>query len=474
MRADRTLTWAAPAPAARTHRPDPGIAPGPRRSPGRHPARPDERAPVPSVAQVTDMVLAGVPRHARYPNPLSEPDWGIPLLAMLYASTDATAADWSGRDRRETARAAVLAWARQARDVRQPGLFGNGLAGNAVGLRYAAAVEPRMRDLARGAAERLGGWSGAATYRESAVDFADYDLLAGPAGIVLAMTSLPAAQPSWWRPLVRHLTRLCDADGLPRLRMGDRSTADPWNVGRINFGLGHGLPGILAALTAAHRAQWERERHLRPALRAGTGAGADGPPGPPPETAEAIHRIATYLVRHSRRSERGVVCWPFASAPPQAPAGPARPVTRAPSAATQWRRQGWCYGTPGVAWQLTEAGLVLGDAGLRDFGLAAMASLCEAWDDDHLDTNSAGDRLGFCHGAAGVLAVADAFALHTGLEPARRLARHLQGLLLAALPRIAELADQNTSLPGGAAGILAVLLGRHPIQRGWLRAVGLR
>jgi hypothetical protein len=42
-------------------------------------------------------------------------------------------------------------------------------------------------------------------------------------------------------------------------------------------------------------------------------------------------------------------------------------------------------------------------------------------------------RLGFCHGAAGVLAIADAFALHTGLEPARRLSDHLAAFLVERL-----------------------------------------
>jgi hypothetical protein len=196
------------------------------------------------------------------------------------------------------------------------------------------------------------------------------------------------------------------------------------------------------------------------------------PPGSTPQAAEAIGRVAAYLVRYSRRDTRGLVCWPFATeslVPLVTPPG-----TDGPSAAMERRRQAWCYGTPGVAWQLTEAGQVLGDPGLREFGLAAMASLCEAWDDDHLDTTGPSDRLAFCHGAAGVLAVADAFALHTGLEPAKRLAEHLHAVILAELPQIAQLTAENLSLPSGATGVLAVLLGRAPHRRGWLRTVGLR
>jgi hypothetical protein len=288
--------------------------------------------------------------------------------------------------------------------------------------------------------------------------------------------------------LARHLIGLCDVDELPRLRVGNPRPAGRWHAGRINLGLGHGLPGVLAALIAAHRAPSHQADGPHLGAHPDPERDSDRPSGPGPDTAEAIGRVAAYLVRHGRRGERGIVCWPFAAAPsepsaaaPSEPsaAAPSEPLVAAPhadgpSAAMQWRRQAWCYGTPGVAWQLTEAGHVLGDAGLRDFGLAAMASLCAAWDDDHLDTTSASDRLAFCHGAAGVLAVADAFALHTGLEPANRLAEHLQALLLAELSGVADLAEENLSLPSGATGILAVLLGRDPHRRGWLRTVGLR
>jgi hypothetical protein len=50
-----------------------------------------------------------------------------------------------------------------------------------------------------------------------------------------------------------------------------------------------------------------------------------------------------------------------------------------------------------------------------------------------------GGQLWFCHGPAGVLAIADAFALHTGLEPAARLADHLCRFLLE---RSSDLTDR--------------------------------
>jgi lantibiotic biosynthesis protein len=375
-----------------------------------------------------------------------EPDWGLPLLAMLYGTRR--------RRRRPTARAAVIEWARgYARQHNGPGVFVGGLAGNALGLAYAAVVEPKLGGVARLAAERVADWCATADLRDRDVGFADYDLLLGPSGVLLAITSQPSTPPTRWQPLTRHLINLSDVDDLTGLRIGDGDETDAWSVGRVNLGLGHGVPGVLAALIAAER-------------RAG--------PRPDARITASIGRIAAFLVRHGRRGDRGVICWPFATPGPSTGPTAERPDTGEPSAAMQWHRQAWCYGTPGIAWQLAEAGEVLGDAALREFGISAMASLCDAWDDGHLDTNGVSNRLAICHGAAGLLAIADAFALHTGLEPAKRLAEHLDGVLLAELDRIAELAETSLSLLVGATGILAVLLSREPHRRGWLHTLGLR
>ena len=403
-----------------------------------------------TVEAVTTDVLAGIGPPARYAARLREPDWGVPLLATLYR-----AASGAPRHRREeTARAAVMAWARRyARHNTEPGLFVGGLAGNALGLAYAAAVEPTLRGVALLAGQRVAEWCATADHRVGNVGFADYDLLLGPSGVLLALTSLPTTPPAHWQPLTRYLAGLSNADDLARLRIGDGDSTDAWSVGRVNLGLGHGAPGVLAALIAAKR-------------RAG--------PMADPEVTASIGRIAAFVARHRRRGDRGVVCWPFATARPSTGPAGERAEPGEPTAAMEWHRQAWCYGTPGIAWQLTEAGEVLGDSGLRDIGIEAMASLCEAWDDGHLDTTGTSSRLAICHGAAGLLVISDAFALHTGLEPANRLAEHLHDLLLAELPRIAELAETNLSLPVGAAGILAVMLSREPHRRGWLRTLGLR
>jgi hypothetical protein len=175
----------------------------------------------------------------------------------------------------------------------------------------------------------------------------------------------------------------------------------------------------------------------------------------------ALARVSEWLVAQSYVDGRGIRTW--------TPGG----LDGAEPPAVQ-RRQAWCYGAPGIAWTLWESGRVLGRRDLEAFGLDAMTTFCAAFDPAfHLDAEPA-ERLGFCHGAAGTLAVADCFATHARLEPAARLAREIESLLSGQLERIAQLAADDTSLLGGAPGILAILLTRDGAPRRWLLPLGLR
>jgi lantibiotic biosynthesis protein len=396
--------------------------------------------------QLATVVLADFATPASGPEPEPAVDWGVPLLAHLLAQAT---------DHEPTASSAALSWvSRHARATGSPGLFGASLAGHTVGLRHAAALEPRLHSLARLATGRLAESSTPATYRRRpATD--DYDLIGGPAGTILALASLPWSGPQHLAPLARHLARLCDGDDLPRFRIrsdgGIRENA--WYLNRINFGLGHGIPGVLAALIAAWPLLTGTDREL---------------------AAAAVRRTAAYLIRHAHLDTRGVISWPFVTPPDLTPLpGRDRSTVRPPDDAPL-HRQAWCYGTPGIAWQLAEAGRLLEDRGLSDFAAAAMASLAAAWADDFYLDNDLRSQLGFCHGAAGVLAIADAFALHTGLEPARRLADYLAAFLIERLDGVTQRARLDLTMLEGASGILAVLLSREPARREWLPVVGLR
>ena len=348
------------------------------------------------------------------------PDLGPVVLATLVGDTPA-----------------VDAWLRQGTRCRGgPGLFG-GLGGLLAGLRLVADRYPGATD----AAERAGSSVAAAApaWRTAAVGFEDYDLVRGPAGVVLAqLTGTGPVAPERLRPAVAHLVTLA-GDGPDGFRIGAHAghRLVGWSQDGVVTGLAHGVAGPLAALGLAvpHLAADER-------------------------VTEAVHRLSSWLAAQGTPDDLGVVSWPRRA-----------PVATAPTGFA--RRQGWCYGTPGVSWALWVAGRALLGSG-HDEGVAvsaravaAMRTVCERYDLElHLDH----DPLGICHGAAGVLLVADAFARHAGLRQAAALRDELCGYLRERLDDVVRL---DASLLSGASGVLAALLTAEGGDRGWLRCLAL-
>ncbi|MGI9148881.1 MAG: lanthionine synthetase LanC family protein [Chloroflexota bacterium] len=324
-------------------------------------------------------------------------------------------------------------------EVSHYGVFGNGLSGFVVGLDHAAQVQPELEPLAAAARDRLLDWIHRSPWQVKEIDWADYDLIYGPSGnaLVLCAAATPASQLA---PLRDQLTALC-TPGLPGLRVGRRHSGDPqdFNLHRVNTGLGHGVPGVVAALCALIRAC-----------------------GPAPDLLLALDNAAQFLVRACYRDAHGVLSW--------------RPMHDASDAAPlHAREQVWCYGGPGVSWALWDAAQLLGDASLAEFGLAAVGSLCAAWDGErYLLERHPGSTLCICHGAAGVLSVADAFARHAGFAPAARLRDHLFEYLMDRLPAIIALAEVDSTMLTGASGVLAALDLVRGGPRSWLCQLGLR
>ncbi|MEU6477543.1 lanthionine synthetase LanC family protein [Streptomyces sp. NPDC047017] len=366
---------------------------------------------------------------AAAPGPGGHPgDPGIPVLAELTG------------DGAPAAAAAVAAWARTAgRGPAHPGLHDGGLAGTLVGLRLGARFHPALGPVA----DRLGAHLGDRLphYRTHDVAFPDYDLISGPAGTLLAL-SATGAETERLGPLAAHLALLCDDKELPRLRTGQYAHHPhlAWCHGRINTGMGHGVAGVAAALTAA--------------LRRGA---------PDAALAPALTRATRWLIRRAHDDDRCVRTWPGADlgTPPPRAAQP---------------RQAWCYGTPGVAWALWDAADALGDTVAAEWAAAAFTTLAEHYDEGfHLFGDSAGDRLGLCHGATGVLAVADCFDRYAGLPAAtalkERLVAHVTARLTTPPP-----ADWPADLLNGLPGVLGALLtaGHRDAPRAWLACLGLR
>lgn len=305
------------------------------------------------------------------------------------------------------------------------------------------AGERLLPGLAGAVAPLLAGvpaWLDGVRWRTDAVAWPDYDLFQGPAGLVLAGAAHPDDTPLVARA-ARHLATLCADDALSGLRAGtDIDPRSAFNVGRVNTSLGHGAAGVAAAL-----------RHAVEVLD-------DGAAYVP-----ALRRVADWLVEQAFVATDDLVTWP--------------PVGRdgAPARGPAEHRQAWCYGTPGVAWVLHDAGRGLADDGLQVLGEEALRSFCRAFDPGrHLSRTDPGEHLAVCHGAAGSLAVADAFARHADVPEAAALRDRLDRYLTDRLDEVADLARTDATLLTGACGVLAVLLTVRGADRWWLPQLALR
>jgi hypothetical protein len=243
--------------------------------------------------------------------------------------------------------------------------------------------------------------------------------------------------------VVRQLAELCDRPDLGALRVGAYEQDDLryWNYGRINTGLAHGVGGVVAALRIA--------RECDPTAR----VAVDRP----------LRLACEWLANEAYVDARGVTTW--------APAG-----REGRSSAPGFdRRQAWCYGTPGLAWTLWDAGRVLADDALCQMADCSMCSFCSNFDENlYIDDGPPEESLAICHGAAGTLAIANAFALHAGNRAARNLAQRLEAYLLSRASDVVGLARENTTLLTGASGVVLALLVNRGAPRDWLRHIALR
>jgi lantibiotic biosynthesis protein len=319
------------------------------------------------------------------------------------------------------------------------GAFG-GLGGFLAGVRAAMTLDGDFSSLYDRLVGQTSRWLAGVQWRRSSVAWVDYDLFRGPTGLVLAgVTNGGATAP--FVPAARHLARLCDNPGLEDLRAGTAiNPRSAFNIGRINTGMGHGVTGVASALRHAVET-FEDGSTYRPALR----------------------RACDWLVEEAYLADGDFITWP--------------PVGRDGGRTSGWasRRQAWCYGTPGVAWTLWDAGRVLADSSLQVLGEEAMRSFCRVFDAEyHLDKHDIVEELGICHGAAGTLAVADAFARHCGLDAAASLRDYLDVYLLDRVIQIADIARTDMTMLSGGGGIVSVMLTVHGGPRSWLCQLALR
>ncbi|MFE2041962.1 lanthionine synthetase LanC family protein [Streptomyces sp. NPDC059477] len=393
----------------------------------RQPSTPDDSDPLPPSTPTTDV--------------------GVPALAALLAGThpdDETTTAVAAR--------AVASWARTAgRGSGHHGLFSGGLAGTLAGLRFGARLHPALNTVADRLHTHL---ATPRPRRQDQVTITDYDLIVGPAGTLHAL--LLADTEAAPLPQIDHLALLASDPDLRRLRAGqdDRFPELDWLQGRVNTGMGHGVAGLLTALTATVRQT-----------------------APTPRLTRAIHHLTHWLTAQSFDDARAIRSWDGAGLE-DVPLPGAR------------ARQAWCYGAPGICWALWDAADAVDDKETAEWAESAFTTLCAHYDETfHLYGDPPTDRLACCHGAAGVLAVADAFHHHAHHPGAATLRTRLTTYLTAHLHELPTLAAQDMGLLGGATGILCALLtatteatsgaaseaasGVTP-WRAWTRCLGLR
>jgi len=323
--------------------------------------------------------------------------------------------------------------------IQSLGSFG-GMGGFIAAVHALIAIDNEFAPVFDSLIEKTRSLLAAAHWRTSAVAWVDYDLFRGPAGLVLAGAS-NSGPTEPFVPAVRHLAHLCDAPSLERMRAGTEiSEPSAFNIGRINTGMGHGVAGVASAL-----------RHAVETLDDGN------------DYRQALRFACDWLVEEAYLADRDFITWP--------PVG--RDGAKAPRVSD--RRQAWCYGTPGVAWTLWDAGRVLENPSLQVLGEEAMRSFCNVFDQDfHYPIYDASEALAICHGAAGTLAVADAFARYAALPEAGELRDRLHQYLLDRIDAVDDIARTNMTTLGGAGGILSVMLSVHGGSREWLRQIALR
>jgi len=266
----------------------------------------------------------------------------------------------------------------------------------------------------------------------------EFDLVSGWAGIALGLGALDADLAA--RPDVAVL-RARAHDYLQSLI--DRPAEARWTalsrfgeheLLAMNLGVAHGVCGIVSALCDG---QPDRRRR------------------------QAVVDAADWLLRtaRSRSTARGLR-WPAAL----------RERDEIPC------REGWCYGTPGAALALLNAGRYAGEErfvlaardallGLRESGKAQLGL------DDHA----------LCHGTAGLALIADEVAEASGSESLAEFAMELSAEIIDAFDERttfgyrAALPEGATDHPGfleGASGIgLALLALDRSIPAPWKRAL---
>jgi hypothetical protein len=289
----------------------------------------------------------------------------------------------------------------------------------------------------------------------------EFDVISGLSGVgayLLCRRDQPGPAAAL-AAVIRALVDLAaDENGVPRWHtparlLWDEGMKKTYPDGNLNCGLAHGIPGPLAFLSLAVQ----------------EGFVVEGLP-------EAVEWIADWVCANRCDDSWGIN---WSTAVPLEPdvsaeAGALRPAS-AQSAPDGPSRSAWCYGSPGVARALWLAGVALDRDDYRSVAIPAMEAVFRR----PVATRRI-DSPTFCHGVAGLLAIALRFANETGLpvfiDESQKL---VEQILLSYRPdsllgfRSLEIDDREVDQPGlldGAPSVaLALLAAARDVEPTWDR-----
>lgn len=281
-----------------------------------------------------------------------------------------------------------------------------------------------------------------------------FDLISGLSGVCAYATARRSASQEFEASLQGAIDALCDLaldDARPPLwstphRYIGRD-ADAYPFGNLNFGLAHGIPGMLAVL-----AIYSLNGGLTPRLD------------------QAIAHIISILKRYSLQDQWGM----------QWPAAIALTNEHGELAEAQPTRNAWCYGVPGIARALWLGGAAVAD---EDAKQISVQSLKDVFARPKWARNI--DSPSICHGISGLLMVAHSFELDGYGDEFEPYVDMLIGEIIDDFDeasmlgfRSIEMGTNRVDQPGlldGAAGIAATLLSiLDPSSAGWQRAFCIR
>ena len=347
----------------------------------------------------------------------------------------------------DTLDAVLQCWISQAAEQSRLSLYG-GMAAAVFGLFLHKDRSPRWHHFHQRIRVALLQQLQQVAWPQQADDWHHYDLISGPSGLLLVLTQDDALSLEQLVPLAQHLAQMLLSEhlGAFKIKGCDGDPQRQWNYQAVNLGLAHGMGGPIAALT--HWLRRFRTQAPHPILTLAQ---------------QALTQACQWLITQTHTDSLGLLTWPVKPF--------STPATTAPGAS---RREAWCYGAPGLAWVLWDAGELLQLKPVQATAIEAFQRYAQAFNPQfHLD-DEVDEQRAICHGSAGILLIADAFYRHAQLTCAQSLAQQLKTDLLARLSDMPALTQRNPSLLSGASGIVSALLTHKGADRQWLCALALR